>query len=359
LSEYNKEIAEGFELLTQGEFDKSLEKFIKAIEIEPEKPDAYSLASEAFVQIGDMENAKSHAEIAYKKDSEKPEYMLQYASLLYAAGDNEESLKLAGDALRKRDMAEIHLLKSNIYNEMEEDSKAVKEAKLAYEMEKTSIYGINYATILKDAGKIKESSDILKKFLVDEPENVEVPYLLFQNELSEGNVKDAMDYIVQCISMDDEAPQLFSELATLLDELGDRKLAEKYYTKALAISEGEPDYAIDLAEFLEEVEKYDEALEILEKSHDDEDPEYYFLKGRILMEKKDLNKAILNFDIAIEMGDDPEAKLNKGMSLMEMHRNSEAESILREVRQEDFQVEVVDTLLNKIWWDSNTKKYNL
>ena len=113
--DYNIEIAEGFELLTQGEYEKSLEKFIKAIEVNSESPEAYSLASEAFAQIGDIEKALTHAELAYKKDSEKPEYTLQYASMLYASGENEEGLRLANEAQRHGDMAEVHLLKSNIY----------------------------------------------------------------------------------------------------------------------------------------------------------------------------------------------------------------------------------------------------
>ncbi len=357
--DYNIEIAEGFELLTQGEYEKSLEKFIKAIEVNSESPEAYSLASEAFAQIGDIEKALTHAELAYKKDSEKPEYTLQYASMLYASGENEEGLRLANEAQRHGDMAEVHLLKSNIYMDMEEDSKALKEAKIAYEMDKNPIYSTNYALILKESGKIQESTDLLTKNLNEDPDNVDIAYLLYQNELAEDHLGEALEYITKCLRLEPEEPLFYSEIAAVMDELEDGELAEKYYSKAFEVSDSDPDYAMELAEFYFESDMLDDAFNTLEKSHDDEDPEYYILMGKIMMAKKEYNKSMGYLDMAIEMADDPEAKITKAMCLYEINRLDESESLLKEALKQDFQSDYIDSLLRKVSWKSNRKKFKL
>ncbi len=359
MSDYNKEIAEGFELLTQGEFEKSLEKFITAIEIDSTRPDAFSLASEAFAQIGDIENAKSHAELAYKIDSEKPEYVLQYASMLYATGNSEESMRLANEAQKKGEMPEIHLLKSNIYMDMEEDQKALKEAKMAFEMDKNPIYRTNYAIVLKESGKIKESTEILKKMVQENPDDLDAIYLLFQNELAEDHLSEAMNYITKCISLNDSEPLFYSELASMMEDFEDNELAEKYYKKAFDVSDNDPEMAMQLAEFYNSLDKVQEGIDVLEVSHSDEDPEYHLMMGKLLMGKKEYNKAISHLDIAIEMADDPEAKIVKGSCLMEINRLNEAQSILKEALKQDFQTEYVESLLNQVWWKENSKKFKL
>lgn len=359
LSDYNKELAEGFELLTQGEFEKSLEKFITAIDLDSTRPDAYSLASEAFAQIGDIDNAKTHAELAYKMDSEKPEYMLQFASMLYATGDSEKGLQLANDTQKKGDMPEVHLLKSNIYMDMEEDAKALKEAKIAYEMGKTPIYRTNYAIVLKETGKIKESTELLKKNAEENPEDLDVLYLLFQNELAEEHYSEALKYIEKCVALNDAEPLFYSEIASMMEDFEDDELAEKYYKKAFEVSGNEPELAIDLCEFYYSSGKTDQAIEVLGKCHNEDDPEYHLMMGKLLLEKKEFNKAMGFLDVAIEMADDPEAKMVKGQCLYETNRLGEAESILKEALKQDFNAEYVNSLLNKIWWKGNKKKFKL
>ncbi len=264
MTDYDEEIRKGFELLSNGEYEESLEYFLKAMEIDAARPDAYSLASEALVEMGDIEKAKKHAEKAYNLDRERPEFALQYASIIMALGDMKQSLNMVNDVLKNHDMVEAHYIKSNIYENMGDEKKALIEAEAAYKMDKNPEYALNFCRIMEEAGKIEESMKILKEMVKADPQNLEAFYMLFRDSLAMNRIGDALNYIMECIAIDDQQPAFFSDLASLLDEMDDEKLAEKYYEKAVEISGDDVEPMLDLAEFYLDREYYDRAMEIID-----------------------------------------------------------------------------------------------
>ncbi len=361
MTNYDEEIRKGFELLSNGEYEKSLEYFLKAIEIDPARPDAYSLASEALVEMGDVEKAKKHAEKAYSLDRERPEFALQYASLIMALGDMKQSLNMVNDVLKNHDMVEAHYIKSNIYENMGDEKKALIEAEAAYKMDKNPEYALNFCRIMEEAGKIDESMKILKEMVRADPQNLEALYMLFRDSLAMNRIGDALNYIMECIAIDDQQPAFFSDLASLLDEMDDEKLAEKYYEKAVEISPEDVEPMLDLAEFYLDREYYDRAMEVIDGAIalDEDNKEAYIIKGKILESLDEFEKAANSFRTAQEIEEDEEASLHEGICLYKLNKIDEAQIIFDKLHEKEFQEEIVNNYLDRIWWRKNKKKFKL
>lgn len=361
MTSYEDEIGKGFELLAGGEYEKSLEYFLRAIELDSSRSDAYSLASEAYVEIGELEKARKHSERAYSIDKEKPEFALQYASILMALGDMKNSLTIVNDVLKNHDMVEAHYIKSNIYQNMGEPKKALIEAETAYKMDKNPEYALNFCRILEEEGKIEESIKILKELARADPENLEALYMLFRDSLALNKAPDAFNYIMQCIDVDKEQPAFYSDLASLLDELDDEKLAEKYYEKAVEISGDDAEPLMDLAEFYLDREKYDLAIERIESAIalDDDEKEAYIIKGKVLESMDDFEKAAESFRKAQEIEEDEEAALHEAICLYKLGKHDLSEQIFSNLQEKEFQDEIVNSYLDRIWWRKNRKKFKI
>ncbi|MGP6207446.1 tetratricopeptide repeat protein [Cuniculiplasma sp. SKW3] len=361
MTTYEEQIGKGFELLSSGEYEKSLEYFLKAIEMDSSRADAFSLASEAYVEMGELEKAKTHSETAYSLDKNKPELALQYASILMALGDMKKSMTLVNEVLKQKDMVEAHYVKSNIYDNMGESKKALIEAEIAYKNGNNPEYGINFCRILENDGKIEESVKILKDIIKADPQNLEVAYMLFRDSIALDKIADALKYIMECISIDDEQPAFYLDLGSLLDELDDEKLAEKYYNKAVEISQDDPEPLMDIAEFYLDRGNYERALEKIEAALalDEDAKDAYIIKGKILESMDNFEKATESFRKAQEIEEDEEAALHEAICLYKLDKMDLAEQIFNNLLEKEFQDEIVRSYLDRIWWRRNKKKYKL
>ena len=361
MTTYEEQIGKGFELLSEGEFEKSLEYFLKAIEMDSSRADAFSLASEAYVELGELEKAKKHSETAYSLDKNKPELALQYASILMALGDMKKSMALVNDVLKQTDMVEAHYVKSNIYDYMGETKKALIEAETAYKNGKNPEYGVNFSRILENDGKIEESVRILKEIAQADPQNLEVLYMLFRDSLALNRISDALKYIMECIAIDDSQPAFYSDLGSLLDEMDDEKLAEKYYEKAVEISQDDSDPLMDIAEFYLDRGHYEKALDRIDAAiaMNEDEKDAHIIKGKVLESMDQYDKAAESFRKAQEIEDDEEAALHEAICMYKLGKYDLAEPILDNLHEKDFQEEIVESYLDRIWWQKNRKKYKL
>ncbi len=149
--------------------------------------------------------------------------------------------------LRKRYKKAEEILKEGISR--------IESAELHFELGK----------VYSEQGKIEEAKEELKKACRLDFKNIDYRQKLTEVLVNAQEYEEALDVVLGTLNLYPEAVYVLQSAAALYDLLGDQELAEYYYRKAVAVSEGfvKEDAQKLLSEFLIEKGRYDQAEELL------------------------------------------------------------------------------------------------
>ena len=355
---YEDEIAAAYTLMNQGDMDKALEHVLNAIGHESKKAEAHALASHIYGMLDEPEKALEHSTQAYELSPGDNSIALGHAIFLMEIGDFKEAIQVTDGVLERNNISEAHHIRSNIFLNMGDEKKALEEAHTAYKSGDELEHKLNYALILSETGKIEDSIKILKEMLKIDEKNFDALYLIYRNYLALGDVKNSIKYVKECMEIGDD-PEVMSEFATLMEELDDSDLAEKYHLKAAEASGNEEDIMLDMAEFYLSQNRPDHSLAIAEGILKEEQTlEAMLLRGKSLQKMGKLEEAEKVFEETVQNNDDDEAKLDFAMCLYENKKYDMAEKLFEELVNKEFQKDLSETYLDRIWWRKNRKKFN-
>jgi len=146
-----KYLLDGYKAVGREDYDKALELFDKAIEIDPENAKAYEGKANIYNFRGDLNGALENFGMAYKCDPDNLDYAYQYAILLGAASRHEDALKVLDQALEKEPDNRILLgYKGAVLNILKrfDEAKAVYKKGIELYPEDGGMYsGLGYAQI--------------------------------------------------------------------------------------------------------------------------------------------------------------------------------------------------------------------
>ncbi len=360
MSTHKDELAAAYTLMNQGDMDEALEHALKAITLDGGNAEGYAIASQIYGLMDDHEKALKHSRKAYELKPEDTNLALSHALFLMESGEFNEALEITDKVVKKGASPEVLQVRSSIFLNMGDEKNAITEAHNAYKTGQGIEYKLNYAMVLSEFGKIEDSTKILKEALKEDNGSFEAKYLLYRNYLAMGDVKNSIKYIKDCLESSPEDPDVMSELATLMEELDDPELAEKYHKKAAGIAGEDEDILLDMADFYLTQDKPDQALIIAESLLKEEGSvDAMLLKGRALMALGKLADAVTFLQEAVEVTDDDEAKMNLGLCLYQDGKMDQAEKIFLDLSGREFQKEMSDSYLDRIWWKKNRKSFKL
>jgi tetratricopeptide (TPR) repeat protein len=294
-----KEVLEKAERLIKA---KSFKKAIEELEkVKFKDVDYYLLLAQAYEGLGHHEKAETYFEEARFLDTEiRSRELLQRGITLasmrnFRAAEKEllESLKL--NPFEKETYMELYRL----YKETSNHKKMVKTLEELITLEPYMAFPYlelarHYALrrryrkaeeVLKDGlerlelpelhfelgklyaewGKTEEAKEELKEACRLDFKNVEYRQKLAEVLVNAEEYEEALEVVLGTLELYPEAVYVLQSAGALYDMVGNEELAEHYYRKAVAISEGfiKEDAQKLLAEFLIEKGRYDQAEEIL------------------------------------------------------------------------------------------------
>ena len=124
----------------------------------------------------------------------------------------------------------------------------------------------NYASILKDMGRLKESEMLTRKAIKINPKFLNAYYNLGSILIDLGNYKEAEIYTRKGIELNPNDSNFYQKLSIILTELGKPKEAESSLLKAIKIDPNDPILYQSLAIILIELDKQRDAKISLYKS---------------------------------------------------------------------------------------------
>lgn len=263
--------------------------------------DYYLLLAEAYEALGDSEKAESYFEEARFLDTElRSKELLEKGITLalmknYRAAEKEllESAKLNPfngevykelyrlyretsnhkkmvEALKNLMTVEPHspfpyLELGRYYYVRRRYSKAVDVLKQGAEITGDAAVYFQLGKVFAEWGKTEEAVEALKQACMLDYKNLEYRHKLAEVLVNSEDYDRALEVILNTLNLYPDSPYVLQNAAALYDLIGNEELAEHYYRKAIACSEGfvaEESKKL-LAEFFIEKGRYDQAEEIL------------------------------------------------------------------------------------------------
>ncbi|MBZ0266060.1 tetratricopeptide repeat protein [bacterium] len=178
--------------------------------------------------------------------------LLSLAGNIYLRFDLFEDAEVVMlEAVERDTTSNVHLINLGfLYHEMKQWEKAETIYKSAVERDPDDPQLLNnYAYLLAEKGeRFEDALELVNRALAKEPDQASFldtkGWLLFLM----GRQEQALDPLKRAVELDAENPEILFHLGDLYNGLGERDLAEKYYTRAL-------DNGADKAEILPKLEK--------------------------------------------------------------------------------------------------------
>lgn len=187
------------------------------------------------------------------------------------------------------------------------------------------------ATKLEESGKFEEAAEILQE-IIKSDKSSHLYSKLVEIYFEAGNANSA-EVILK------EAEKLFPKDAYFKFTLGqvyefhknDKEKAFEYYREATKLTD-EPQYKLAAIRLAESIEKYDEALQIVNLLIKEEEKSlYYYERGRIYQKSGDKEKAIKDYEKAIKIDNNMPSMLRLADIYLTDNNNKKAKEILEQI----------------------------
>lgn len=264
---------------SQGRAEAAAEMYQRAAKLDPEDPEHWFMAAEAWMEAENFQHAADAYEKVLRMDDENPRLWLYYGVALSEAGEVEEALK-AFDKARKLEPTEpenwlnvAHLLLE--MGDVEEARRHYEKAAQLNPGDPEAVNGMVAAAF--ELGDVELAEQLARRAIEMDPENPDSLYNLGVIQLAMNHLVDAEDAFRGAIAMDYQDPRYSNSLALVLlrkGELGEAlKLAEASVATAELDASGAFEFSQDLLrfggadklmDFLQKVRTYDPRWKVVQ-----------------------------------------------------------------------------------------------
>jgi tetratricopeptide (TPR) repeat protein len=216
-----------------------------------------------FIDSLEYEKAQDVTRYALSLHPQSASFTLKEAHLLALMGKEEQALKLLEEVEHVNPFdIEVHLIRGNIYNSMEQFPRAIASFRKALEMadeQKDDIY-LSLAITYQNMSDYSKAVDYYKLCLLENPTNEVameeiIVSLEFSKQLGEG-----ISFFNRLIDEQPYSYMLWYYLGELLSKKADYEEAIKAYDYCLLIKEDFAPAHLDMAQSLSMLEKFEEAI---------------------------------------------------------------------------------------------------
>jgi tetratricopeptide (TPR) repeat protein len=259
--------------LERGEYDQAIEKLQERIATTPEDVESrVLLARLTYTQKRDLERALTLLDEAEAIDSDHREIVQERATILVAAGRQNEALQLVNAEVQRRQDFDSYLLRARLHNTMGDKDRAESDYRHLSTFEESAPAGhILLAQFYRQEGRVEEAVDsceeglrfvpdseqiqrllmevlvtdsdashrergvrLLDELLAARPKDVELRRLRVQVDLSEGGDSAQAEEALQDIVGDDPTNvAAWRDLIQLARDRNDARAAVEYLGRAL------------------------------------------------------------------------------------------------------------------------------
>ncbi|PIS46674.1 MAG: hypothetical protein COT17_07330 [Elusimicrobia bacterium CG08_land_8_20_14_0_20_51_18] len=343
----------------EGNYDKALEYYKKAIDLDPQVF-VYRQALNLALQSGKLKEAGEYSEYLVRNDSSSAESWFMYGNSLWAAGELEEA-KSAFEKVIKLDPsyadAYYQLSSLNVNN----PEKAMNYLKKFMELKpdyKADVY-YQIALIYQAKNDVKAMIDYVRRAVREDPGYLKPRYFLASYYEGLSDFKSALKEYEGIFDQDPGNPELVNHIGEtyISPAFNDKVSAKKYFLKTVEIDTGNPTAVYWLSLISEDDKEYEKAAAYLESSRDLESNAstvlrlsyYYTLTNRyneaISLLEKSAKKWPENSEIAyfLSLGYDDLGKKNEAYEIL-----SSLTALKPEYDDAVMQLAVVCEKLNKV-----------
>ncbi len=204
-------------------------------------------------------------------------------------------------------------IKSKFFGKINQYEKALDNINKVIDIHPEEItHKIEKIRILNLMGKYDEALIMINKYIEEEPDNPSLYNLKAFSLSRKGEGNESLKLIDRAIDLDPKNSDHYSTKASLLSKL---KMYDEAFIEIEKLDSNTPDKYILSGELFRELEKYDKALEQLDKALQlsKKDLSTYFIKGEILEKLNDYNQALKQYDKILEISpNNPDAHSHKG-----------------------------------------------
>lgn len=297
LSNYEVFITFGTALSIAGLTQEAIQKFDKALDLNPdERDEVASLIGFALQDLEKYSEAVKYFRLAYKINPERHSCLNELAYCYERSGQLAKAKVAYNKYLEKEPfsvMAWFNL--STVYTRMEDFEEALSAIDFAYaidDMNPSVIF--TRGDIFVSLQKYPEAIESYKEFLEVEYDNIKGLIALADCYENIGDLKKAELLYEQAKKIDPEAPEILFGMGMVQLRKKNYKLSRSYFKKAIEKDNENAEfwYALSLAFELQE-NKLD-AIDAIRKAleYDPFEPNYWIFLARLLIETGDIPEAI-------------------------------------------------------------------
>jgi len=191
------------------------------------------------------------------------------------------------------------------------------------------------ADLYTSTGNRSAALNTYRKILKFLPDN---PLILYNYAVLLAQQKDyrtARDYLVKSVGLAPNFIPAGALLAKIYWETGNLAAAEESYRRILELAPNDQGILFSLARIYIEEKRWAEAGAALEKITGPKNDEFSRLRGFIYRQNKEPEKALLAFQEALELKDDPQTRFYLALTLDDLKRDTEAMEQLRKTISRD------------------------
>lgn len=295
----NPKDAKGFELLgkirlKQNRSNEAKSLFNRALLLNPNLTTAKIKLAETFYKTGEIENAQNLLNEISENEITDEETRLNLAEIYSSIGNCEKSLTLAEKLSLKTKNTKALSLRANCFIKTGDTKKLNDLIPLAKNLSKNDFEtALQFAELLQNASMQKESAEISKSILKQNPANENALILLAKSEILLKDFPSAKNHISQIEKLNPESAEILFLKGLLESKQGNDLQAIEFFEKFLAQNsnsiEGLSRFTISAmrANYAGKAVKSAERLLQLQPSN----PEFLYLLGAASLQTGDLETA--------------------------------------------------------------------
>ncbi len=301
-----------------GERKKAIEKWKKALKLDSKMAAAYSNLASCYWSLKEYKKAKSSAEKAVELNPDNADGYVNYGVAVNSLGDIEQAVQLWMKALELNPQHPNALI--NLGNAMRDLGK-LKESeeysKKALELlPDNTIAMVNLANALLDQSFVKEAEDLYRKAIRLQPNYVDAHNNLSLVMMQQARYDDAAAEARVSLAFDPDNLKALGNLSVSLREMNQFKEAENAARKALTLQPDSAEARIDLADILYLSDRLDEAEILFNEASEimPEAPRLYIKLAAVQEHLNRFNDALATLNKAKELSPDmPEIYYREGL----------------------------------------------
>ncbi|MGD0815093.1 MAG: tetratricopeptide repeat protein [Verrucomicrobiota bacterium] len=214
LAEYNL----AYDFVEKGRLDEAIGHCQKALDINPDNPDAHNTLGVALVKKGRVDEAIGHYQVALRLEPSNAKVHFNYGEALEKREKWDEAISQYRLALQcNPDYMEAHLNLANALRQQDRLDEAILHFQAALQIKPDSEKAHdNLGIVLLEKGDVDEAITHFQRALQINPRNANAQNNLANALLQRGNMGDAIAHFQQALQIHPDEPAIQNNLAWLL-----------------------------------------------------------------------------------------------------------------------------------------------